>query len=899
MTMTEKTVDEQIAPLRADIRRLGNLLGMIIKEQEGNDIFNLVEQIRADAKARRAGDTEAAERLKTTIRATNLTQKRMLIKAFSNYLQLINIAEDQHRIRTIRERELAQRLGESVESAVAELRARGFSASQVRDMLHKIRVRLVLTAHPSEAKRQEVLIKLRDIATMMHLQESTTLLPREQRRVIDDILRRIEQLWQIQPTRTTRATVAEEVDAGIYFITQVIMNSLIDIYDTLKFVLTDHYPDEDWSDLPPLLSFASWMGGDRDGNPNVTAEVTLKTLETMRRAARQVYLADIAYLRDRLTQSQQEVNIAPDLIEKWQKENQHTRYPDEFYRTVMDAIYYRLEADLYKSGAELLADLQQVRDSLRDNNSPHSADGTLSWLIRKVELFGLHLAPLDIREDARLHASAINEIFAHYGIATDFSALSEAEKNAILEREITNPRPLFPIHPQFSEETNRVIATWRMVAQAHQQYSPMVIDCYIASMSQHASDILTMLLFAKEVGIADDIDLVPLFETVDDLQRAPSVMRALFNMPVYRDHLSQRRTPDGHLRQQIMIGYSDSNKDGGYIASNWNLYVAQEIIAEVCGQHGVAVQFFHGRGGSIGRGGGPTNQAIRSQPAHAFHGEIKITEQGEVIAYRYSNSAIAYRHLSHVVHAVLLAMSDQDNHFIRPEWREAMNTLSEHGQYAYRAFVYETEGFYEYWQQATPINELAMMPIGSRPAKRRPGGLESVRAIPWVFSWMQSRAIIPSWYGVGYALATYCDSHPNGLQTLQTMYQQWDFFRNLIENMELDVVKADMGIAELYSELVDDSDLRHKIFAQIKSEHARAWDYICKVTGQHEPLAKTPIMLRSIARRNPYVDPLNFIQVELLRQLRSSVPDTDDYRAILRETLATINGIAAGMKTTG
>lgn len=895
----EKSIDELIAPLRADIRRLGNLLGLIIQEQEGEDIFNLVEQVRADAKARRAGDNEAAERLKLTIRATTLQQKRMLIKAFGNYLQLINIAEDQHRIRTIRERELVGHLGESIESGVAELKALGLSAMDVREMLEKIRVRLVLTAHPSEAKRQEVLIKLRDIATMMNTQESTTLLPREQRRINDDILRRIEQLWQIQPTRTTRATVAEEVEAGIYFITQVIMNVLIEIYDSLQHILEDAYPQEDWSNLPPLLSFASWMGGDRDGNPNVTPDVTLKTLETMRRAARQVYLHDIAYLRDRLTQSQQEVTIAPDLTEKWKEENLNTRYPDEFYREVMDAIYYRLEADLYKSGAELLADLEQVQASLEDNNSPHSSQGTLGWLIRKVQLFGLHLAPLDIREDSRLHATAINEMFAHYGIAPDFRSLPETEKITILEREIRSPRPLFPIQPHFSDETNRVIATWRMVAQAHQQYSPAVMDCFIASMSQQPSDILTMLLFAKEVGVADDLDLVPLFETVDDLQRAPEVMQTLLTNPTYHAHLEQRRTPDGQLRQQIMIGYSDSNKDGGYIASNWNLYVAQEILAEVCAKHHVAVQFFHGRGGSIGRGGGPTNQAIRSQPTHALHGEIKITEQGEVIAYRYSNGAIAYRHLSHVVHAVLVALGDQSNHILKPHWREAMNTLSEHGQYAYRAFVYETEGFYEYWQQATPINELASMPIGSRPARRRAGGLETIRAIPWVFSWMQSRAIIPSWYGVGYALATYCDTHPNGLETLQTMYQEWAFFHNLIENMELDVVKADMGIAELYADLVQDNDLRRKIFAQIRSEHARAWDYICQVTGQHEPLAKMPVILRSIARRNPYVDPLNFLQVELLRELRQTTPDTDNYRLLLRETLATVNGIAAGMKTTG
>lgn len=498
-----------------------------------------------------------------------------------------------------------------------------------------------------------------------------------------------------------------------------------------------------------------------------------------------------------------------------------------------------------------------------------------------------------------MHATALNELLAQYGIASYFANLSEDEKITILAREIGNPRPLFPVQPHFSDETNRVIATWRMVAQAHRQYSPAVINCFIASMSQNASDILTMLLFAKEVGVADDLDLVPLFETVDDLQHAPQVMQTLFTTPVYHAHLKKRRTPDGQLRQQVMIGYSDSNKDGGYIASHWNLYTAQEALAEICGNHQVAVEFFHGRGGSIGRGGGPTNQAIRSQPAHALHGEIKITEQGEVIAYRYSNNAIGYRHLSHVMHAVLVALGNQSNHLIRPEWREAMTYLSEQGQYAYRTFVYETEGFYEYWQQATPINELASMPIGSRPARRKAGGLETVRAIPWVFSWMQSRAIIPSWYGVGYALATYCDTHPNGLETLQAMYREWAFFTNLMENMELDVVKADMGIAELYADLVKDSDLRRKIFAQIKSEHARAWEFIIKVTGQSEPLAKMPVILRSIARRNPYVDPLNFLQVELLKQLRQTAPDTDEYRQLLRETLATVNGIAAGMKTTG
>jgi phosphoenolpyruvate carboxylase len=900
--MDEKIISEKVMLLSEDIRLLGGMLGQIIREQQGDEIFDLVEEVRGLTKARRNGDAvNATAQMRERIQNTDLHQKRMLIKAYSNYLQLINIAEDMHRIRTLRRREIERGVSESIADAIKTFKAQGIPAQDIRDALEKIRTRLVLTAHPSEAKRKEVLIKLRDIADMLSaLEHKTNLLPRESARMTDDILRRIEQLWLTRTTRAVRATVDDEVDYGLYFLTNVIMSVVVEVYDALTHALNTHYPQDDWRNIPPILTFGAWMGGDRDGNPNVTPEVTLRTLKSLRDAARMVYLADIAYVRDRLTQHDDEVDFSDELRAEWPGvvNHQHT-YPGEVYREVMEAIYRRVADDAYFDNKELLKELRIVSESLRRHKSQHSSQGTLTWLIRKVEVFGLHLVPVDVREDARLHRAAVAEIFKRYRIVDDYESLPEDEKQALLTQEIANTRPLFPIEPDFSETTNRVIATWRMVEEAHTRYGVECIDAYIASMSQHPSDVLTMLLFAREVGVMGNIDIVPLFETVDDLMDAPEIMQTLFDNEQYMAHLQGRRAEDGQLRQQVMIGYSDSNKDGGYIAANWSLYEAQEQLSHVCKIHGVRLQFFHGRGGSIGRGGGPTNRAIRSEPPRTLDGEIKITEQGEVIAYRYGNNAIAYRHLNQVMHAMLMQMVTPDLHGIPERWRSAMAFLSDSGRESYRALVYETPGFLDYWQQATPINELAQMPIGSRPAKRKKGGFDAIRAIPWVFSWMQSRAIIPSWYGVGKALQQYCEDYDDGLKTLRTMYEDWPFFKSLIENVELDVLKADMSVSALYAELVTDEELRNSIFSQIRDEHQRAHDFICQVTGYDSLLQRLPIIKRSIERRNPYVDPLNFVQVELLRQLRDVPEGSAESEAILREVMATISGIAAGMKTTG
>ena len=891
----------QTSALSRDIRALGNMLGVIIQEQEGMDAYDLVEEIRAVSKARRAGDSQAAFDLASRLESLSLESRNVLIKAFSNYFQLINIAEDLQRIRVIRQREADGSLKESINAAIRALRANGASADDVWTLLNETRLRLVLTAHPSEAKRQEILIKLRHIAAMLEQSDRCQLLPREQRKVEAELAEEVEELWQTRPIRATRKQVADEVDFGIYFIQSVILDVVIDIYEDLQRALERHYPDADWTELPPVLRYASWIGGDRDGNPNVTTDVTIQTLATLRETARRIYLDEVRRLGQHLTQDTDSVGVSAGLENATSDDLEAAgRFPGEMYRAQMARIERRLDGDAYRSSRDFLDDLLLAQDSLRQNRGTRAALGAVQRLVRKVRLFGLHLVPLEVREDASLHAAALDEIFRYCGITDSYLESTEAQKQALLTREIRNRRPLFPINiAVFHETTQSIIRTWQMIGKAHRLYDPIVIDTVIASMSRQPSDVLTMLLFAREVGIDQDVYIVPLFETIDDLYHAPSIMRQLFANSEYRNYLASRAGKRA-LRQQVMIGYSDSSKDGGYLASNWNLYNAQRILTSACVEQGVSLELFHGRGGSIGRGGGPTNRAILSQPPESLRGGVKITEQGEVIAYRYSNKGIAHRHLHQVLNAVLLGMGLQEERHVPQRYLDTMAELSELSQMAYRDFVYESDGFLDYWQQATPISELSRMQISSRPAKRsQRGGFASMRAIPWMFSWMQSRAIVPSWYGIGAAFERYCAERADGMILLREMYQKWAFFNAIIDNAQLDVAKADMGIAELYASLVEPAELRDRFFKRITDEHERSSRMIMRVTRQSCVLENMAAIRTSIERRNPYVDPLNFMQVGLLRELRGLDETSPDWDPVLRATLATINGIAAGMKTTG
>ena len=874
--------------LSEDIHLLGDLLGQVIREQHGQEAFDLEEQVRQLTKARRAGDPEAAQ-LTKQIEGLDLPALNVLINAFSSYFQLINIAEDQQRIRVLRERERDGRLRESLQAAISTLKETGFSTRQMRELMDSLRVRLVLTAHPTEAKRKEVLLKQQHIAALLFRANRPELLPREVDQVIAAIAEEIEEMWQTRPTRASQPTVADEVDFGVFFLTSSIMNVAVNLIDELRTMLREAYPDEDWDDLSNVLEYASWVGGDRDGNPNVLPQTTLDTLKVLREAARQTYLEEILRLRDHLTEYTPGETV-PDAPSDLQD-----RYPGEIFRQHISLIAERLRSDEYRSGFELLDDLMGLQLSLYRHNAGRVANGELRTLIEKVRMFGLRLVPLEVRDHAARNAETVAELFRSYGIANDYASLPEDRKQALLTQEIENPRPLFPTDPQFAPTVNEVIAIWRMIAEAHRRYGPSVIDSVIASMSQNASDVLTMLLFAKEVGIAQDVDIAPLFETVDDLNHAPEIMRALFENPAYRTQLESRG-----MRQEVMIGYSDSGKDGGYLASAWGLYKAQEELAKVCQEYNVQLELFHGRGGSIGRGGGPTNRAILSQPPSAMSGRIRITEQGEVIAYRYNNPQIARRHLHQVMSAAILASAMPLENSIKSEWQAALDEMASAALSAFRNLVYDTPDFVEYWQQATPMHELTLMPIGSRPSKRASAGFASIRAIPWVFSWMQSRAIIPSWYGIGTGLQTFAESHDGGVKILQTMYRDWPFFNAVIENVHLDLAKADMGIAAMYNELVTEKKLRRQIFERLTGEYERACKWVMQVIGEKDLLDNDPAMKRSIERRNPYIDPLNVIQVELLRRYRKLSPDDQAENGALRDAvLATINGIAAGMKTTG
>lgn len=890
-----------ISSLSQDIHTLGNWLGIIIQEQNGMDAYELVEEIRAMSKARRSGDSAAAFKLADRLENLPLDSKNILIKAFSNYFQLINIAEDLQRIRVIRQREAKSSLRESIVNAIRALQGSGKTAAEIRALLEQTRLRLVLTAHPSEAKRQEILVILRHIAQMMEMRDRHNLLPRELRKLENNLAEEIEELWQTRQVRASQKQVADEVDFGIYFIRSVIIDVVIDIYEDLQLALESYYPDEDWSELPPVLRYASWIGGDRDGNPNVTTDVTLQTLATLRHTARAIYLEEIESLSQNLTQDTALFGASSALLQAASSPlNMGRGEIREAYREMLAIIRRKLEDDLYRSSRELLGDLLLIQDSLKAHRGRRAAMGAVQRLVRKVRLFGLHLVPLEVREDANLHIAALDEIFRHYGITPDYSVLPEDEKQKLLSAEISSKRPLFPsIIDVFTETTQSIIRTWRMIAEAHAMYDAIVIDTVIASMTRQPSDILAMLLFAREVGIDNDVYIVPLFETIDDLYRAPAIMEKIFDNAEYRKHLVARAGKRG-LRQQVMIGYSDSSKDGGYLASNWNLYNAQRILTQKCVEKGVSLELFHGRGGSIGRGGGPTNRAILSQPPESLHGGVKITEQGEVIAYRYSNKGIGHRHLNQVLNAVLIGMGLQERHHVPASYYDVMARLSELSQKVYREFVYESDGFLEYWQQATPINELAKMQISSRPAKRQAkGGFSAMRAIPWMFSWMQSRAIVPSWFGLGTAFKAFAAEEPIGMRTLREMYQSWSFFSALIDNAQLDVAKADMGIAELYASLVEPPELRQRFFNWIKEEHQLSSEMIRRVTEQDGLLANMSAIKTSIERRNPYVDPLNFMQVALLRELRQLDEGDENWRPTLDAALATINGIAAGMKTTG
>ncbi len=910
--------------LSDQIHLLGDMLGDTIIEQEGNDLYQRVEQIRAYAKAHRKGDGAAGESLLDLVQSLPLAEARGVVKAFATYFQLVNLAEEEERVRVLKRRagDAAQQgkvLPETIAAAVRTLKATGVTADEMQGFLNHLLVMPVFTAHPTEAKRRTVLNKLDRIHDLLDILDFR-IQPAPERAETENALREtVASLWLTDETRPRPPTVLDEVRNGLFYFENTLLRLIPALQQTLRAELEVAYPDYAFT-IPNFLRFGSWIGGDRDGNPFVTIKITEETLREHKNQILRGYRRALDELHGNLSVSER-YGISAELAASLEAdaamfpdraEFVDERYPGEPYRQKMHYIYAKLGATLednqrpwrterlpreqiYMNADEFRADLHLVQASLRGlQGGDRLAEGKLGMLILQSEIFGFHLASLDLRQHAERHTAALSEILAKYGVAHYFATWGESRKVELLTRELLTRRPFTPARLPFSDETNETVELFRLIHRAHERVGTAAIDTYIISMTTGVSDLLTVLLFAQDAGVADDLDIVPLFETVADLHAAPRIMSELFANPAYRQHLETR----GH-HQQIMIGYSDSNKDGGYLTANWELYLAQGALAQTCTEHHIRLTLFHGRGGSVGRGGGPANRAILAQPAASVRGRFKLTEQGEVITNRYANPVLAHRHLEQVVHAVLLTSRPETaEQAVQPEWVDAVKEMSVLAEKAYRTLVHDNPHLIAYFQQATPIAEIGQLNIGSRPAKRKATtGISDLRAIPWVFAWTQSRVALPGWYGLGTALHQWAGEDEGRWTLLQTMYREWRFFRSMIDNAQMSMRKADLLIAGVYTTLAA-LEVRDAIFPILRAEFEHTEQLILRLTGQKDLLENEGWLHRSIQVRNPYIDPMNYIQVALLERLRDS--EDDEELAALRDAiLLSVNGIAAGLRNTG
>lgn len=934
MVMAEKDQNLRGA-LARDVRRLGNALGDVLREQGGEPLFAAVERVRTLAKDARTGPaSQAAEaELDALLSGLDFAAALPVLKAFTTYFQLINLAEIKQIARVNRQR--AAEAGdtprsETVRDAVHGLRDAGVSAAQMRELVETLSVQLVFTAHPTEAKRRTVQEKIQRLSRWLDALDQPERSARERLSLEDDIRAETEILWQTDEVRQRRLSVRDEAINILFYFDETLFDVTPRLYEDLQEALAESYPGERFA-IPTFLEYGSWVGGDRDGNPTITLEHTREIIFRHKDLTLTKYLNAVRQLSDRLSQSRHYVSASEALEESLRVDA--AQLPDvaaeaagrsatELYRRKCEFIWERLRrtqshwtgarAGAYETASEFINDLELIQESLITHAGRFAARRTVAPLIVQARLFGFHLARLDIREHKDKYLGALASVLRPLGV--DWQALSELDRIALLEQELLNPRPLIADLAAYDEETRRTLGLFTLVRTARQEVGPEAFGSFIMSMASTVSDVLALLLLAKEAHLVQanpemlisTVDVVPLFETIADLENAPLVLDTLFSNTLYRRNIAARGD-----RQEVMVGYSDSNKDGGYLTANWKLYVAQQRMAEVAARHGVALRLFHGRGGAVGRGGGPANRAILAQPPGSVRGRIKITEQGEVIAARYFDEEIAYRNLEQIVHAVLTASgpaSSQIGAALPGDWAEAMEELSATAFEAYRSLVYGDPEFVRFFQGTTPINELSDLNIGSRPPKRTASDrIEDLRAIPWVFSWMQSRYTLPGWYGVGLALSAYAAQSPAHRERMQAMYREWTFFAAMLDNAQMSLAKADMNIAARYATLVPDAALRQRLFQMIQEEYQRTAEMICLVTGQQALLDNTPVLQTSIRLRNPYVDPLSFLQVELLRRLRALPPsqenDSEERKQQRRDlrgaVLLSINGVAAGLKNTG
>jgi phosphoenolpyruvate carboxylase len=893
----------------------------------------------------------------------------LLVRAFTVYFHLLNLAEERARLRTLHSREKAaypEPRSESVAEAIKALKEEGVDAQSMRRFLPRLLVKPVFTAHPTESRRRTNLQHLRKISHLLETLDNRDNSQQEIAACEEELRRTVTSMWQTDEIRATRPTPLHEVANTLYFFQQTIFRMVPRLYHDLEKALVRYYPGEDFM-IPSFLRFNNWTGADRDGNPHISAEVTARTARWQKDTVLKHYRDSLERLLTEITPSLRRVQVSGKLLEslmrdrrlmphlsvRMEQQNIYEPYRQkisymlarlnrtiELNQSIYDTALNAIKAGIppsqagtglvqasqphfaYYSPNEFLIDLALIDDSLRENKGRRVADGLLSDLITQVQVFGFHLAGLEVRQHSSFHTAALDEILKAAGVCNDYITLPENEKLSLLLRELGSPRPLVIAGYSYSNSTNEVLETIRVMHLIQQEVGQAVCENYVISFTHAASNILELLLLAKEGGLARlltgasrlecDFHLVPLFESIEDLRHAPEIMRGLYATPLYRDALQSH----GYL-QEIMIGYSDSNKDGGFLTSNWELYKAQALLAEVSREKGIELRLFHGRGGAIGRGGGPAHRAIMAQPPRSLGGKLKMTEQGEVIFARYANPAIAHRHLEQVTNAVLRASLSPGTRALRKgseqDWFQALEEISGYALKTYRALVFENPRFVEYFFEATPINEIAQLNLASRPVSRKAGRrIEDMRAIPWVFSWTQSRHYLPGWYGMGTALHKYLklDEQPEPnqprLNLLREMYTHWPFFQTLVSNAERSLGVTDLEIAGLYASLVEDEQLRREIWGQIENEYHLTSRLVLLVTDAEAVLDNMPVLQRSIRLRNPYVDPISFAQVALLKRLRREctpgheiLEDRERCEKLLDIILHCINGIAAGVQTTG
>ncbi len=909
-------------PLREDVRLLGRILGDTLREQEGEESYALIENVRRLAvRFRKTQDDRDREQLEQTLDALSPSETLAVVRAFSYFSQLSNIAEDLHHNRRHRAHLQAGSAPKdgSLALALDRLEDKTPTSQALQQFLDNAIISPVLTAHPTEVQRKSILDCQLIISRLLAERDRMDMTPDELADNEETLRRFVLILWQTRMLRTAKLTVNDEIKNGLEFYRYTFLSEIPKIYANLEKQLEARF--DKGLKVPPLLRVGSWIGGDRDGNPFVTHEVMLDAVQQHSSLALEHYLAEVNLLGRRLSLTDRLVDVS-DALRKLSdaSPDKTSQRLDEPYRRALILIYARLSATSkqlglklshrapidshaqpYVSAQDFIADLDVLIDSLFKHGAVYLARGRIAYLRRAVEVFGFHLAPLDMRQHSAIHEQTVSELFARSGAQADYASLDEAARRAVLLQALQEGKVLLGDLAQYSASVQSELRIMQTAAQIQQRFGRAALPNHIISKTDAVSDMLELALMLQQVQLlasgatpALHINIIPLFETIEDLRGCGPIMDELFAIPYYRELLKSRGNT-----QEVMLGYSDSNKDGGYITANWELYKAELVLVDVFKKHGVELRLFHGRGGTVGRGGGPSYDAILAQPPGSVNGQIRITEQGEVISSKYSNPEIGRRNLETLIAATLEAtlLHHHGADSAMPEYHRIMEELSRDAFACYRQLVYETPGFTEYFFTSTPIREIAELNIGSRPSARKASDrIEDLRAIPWVFSWGLSRTLLPGWLGFGGAVKQFLAREgETGKAQLQAMYQNWPFFRGLMSNMDMVLSKTDMGIASRYAELVEDVELRERIFAAINSEWETTVEMLFEVTGSAALLQDNPAFARSLMTRTPYIDPLNHLQVALLQRHRAG----DNSEQVKRAIHLTINGIATGLRNSG